>query len=118
MKPFTDVLRDIRKGKVVDACSEELAEVVRAVLDTDKAGKFTLELTVKPQGRGELSIVLLAKIATKVPQADLPDAIFYTDLDGGLHRDDPNQRELFTPTDGLGDIIDAKTGEVTTRRGA
>jgi hypothetical protein len=30
MRLITDVLRDIRKGRVVDAASEELAELVRA----------------------------------------------------------------------------------------
>lgn len=39
MRPFTDVLRDIRKGKVVDSLSERLAEVVQGVLDTNKGGE-------------------------------------------------------------------------------
>ncbi|KAK0359632.1 hypothetical protein LTR94_030539, partial [Friedmanniomyces endolithicus] len=49
MKPITDVLRDIRKGMVAEAAGEELANVVRAVTATGKAGSLTLKLTVKPQ---------------------------------------------------------------------
>ena len=51
MRLITDVLRDIRKGRVVEFASERLAEVVTAVGDTGKAGKLVIELTVKPQGQ-------------------------------------------------------------------
>lgn len=106
MRPFTDVLRDIRKGRVVDAATDQLAEVVRAVLDTNKGGELTLKLSVKPQGKGDNAVIVSAKVATKVPQADLPDALFFADLDGDLLRDDPTQSRLF------GDAIDPKTGEI------
>lgn len=108
MRPITDILREIRKGRVVERASEEMAEVVRAVLDTEKAGKLTIELTVKPQGKGDSAVIVSAKLKTTIPQADLPDALFFADLDGDLHRDDPSQREMFTPTDALGDTLDRK----------
>lgn len=109
MRPFTDVLRDIRKGRVVEAASEELAEVVRAVLDTNKGGEFTLKLTVKPQGKGDNAVILSAKISAKVPQADLPDALFFADLDGDLLRDDPTQNRMFADAK---ERVDPETGEV------
>lgn len=105
MRPFTDILRDIRRGRVVDALTEELAEVVRAVKDTDKAGSLTLKLDIKPQGKDGEQVVLSAKISKSVPMAPLPDAIFFADIEGDLLRDDPNQREMFQPTDGLGDRV-------------
>lgn len=117
MKPFTDVLRDIRKGKVVDALTDDLAEVVQAVLDTEKAGELTLKLKVKPQGKGDLCVVIEAKITSKLPHVDMPEGIFFADLDGGLHRDEPNQHQMFKDVD-LGDVIDKETGEITTRKGA
>ena len=101
MRPYTDVLREIRKGRVVDAASEALAEVVKAVLDTDKAGKLGVELTIKPNSDGAVEIT--AKVKPTIPQGDLPSGLFFADLDGDLHRDDPTQREMFTPTDALGD---------------
>lgn len=114
MRPFTDVLRDIRKGRVVDAAGEELAEVVRAVLDTTKPGELTLKLTVKPQGKGDNAVIVSAKLSAKVPQADLPDALFFADLDGDLLRDDPTHVRMFADA---GETVDLATGEVT-RAGA
>src|SRR5262245_28944212 len=109
MRPFTDVLRDIRKGRVVEAASEELAEVVRGVLDTNKPGELTLKLSVKPQGKGDNAVIVGAKLAAKVPQADLPDALFFADLDGDLLRDDPTQQRMFADVE----RVDPLTGEVT-----
>lgn len=110
MRPFTDVLRDIRKGKVVDAASEELAELVRAVLDTEKKGKLTLELTVAPQGKGDNAVCVSVKLKTAKPQASLPDALFFADLDGDLLRDDPTQQRMFADAR---ERVDPLTGEVT-----
>lgn len=109
MRPFTDVLRDIRKGRVVDAATEQLAEVVQAVMATEKAGKLVLELTVKPQGKGDNAVIVSAKLTSKAPQPNLPDALFFADLDGDLLRDDPTQQRLFADSS---DKVDPKTGEV------
>lgn len=117
MRPFTDVLRDIRKGRVVDAATEHLNDVVRGVLDTNKGGEVTLKLTVKPQGKGDNAVIVSAKVSAKVPQADLPDALFFADLDGDLLREDPTQQRLFAGA--TVDVIDPETGEVReTRKGA
>lgn len=109
MRPFTDVLRDIRKGKVVDRLGEEMAQVVQGVLDTNKGGELVLKLSVKPQGKGDNAVIVSAKISTKVPQADLPDALFFADLDGDLLREDPTQTRIFAD---VGERVDPKTGEV------
>lgn len=109
MRPFTDVLRDIRKGRVVDAASEQLAEVVRAVLDTNKGGELTLKISIKPQGKGDNAVILSAKIVSKVPQIALPDALFFADLDGDLLRDDPTQQRMFADAK---ERVDPLTGEV------
>jgi len=112
MRPFTDVLRDIRKGRVVEALTVELAEIVRGVLDTSKAGELKLTLSLKPQGKGDNAVIVSAKIAAKVPQADLPDAIFFADLDGDLFRDDPTQSRMFADAE----KIDPVTGEISIAR--
>jgi hypothetical protein len=95
----------------VEAAGEELAEVVRAVLDTNKAGEFTLKLSVKPNGKGDNAVIVGAKISAKVPQSDLPDALFFADLDGDLLVNDPTQNRMFADVE----IIDGETGEVTTK---
>lgn len=109
MRLFTDILRDIRRGDVVHKLSEALAEVVRAVLDTDKAGSITLTLNIKPRGKGDNILIIEPKVSTKLPQAELPDAFFYTNLDGDLLRDDPTQTRLFADT---AEKHDPETGEV------
>ena len=100
MKLFTDVLRDIRKGRAVDEATRKLAAVVQAVAETGKAGSLTLTLTVKPQKDDSGQVVIATSVSHKTPEPGLPDAIFFVDSAGGLHRDDPNQREMFAPAGG------------------
>ena len=42
MRLFTDILREIRKGRPVEEASHALADVVRAVDETGKPGSVTL----------------------------------------------------------------------------
>jgi hypothetical protein len=96
MKPVTDVLREYRKGQLADEATEELAKVVKAVMETGQAGTLTLILTAKPH-KGDASIIILAgEVKSKVPREALPDAIFYADEQGNLHRQDPKQRDMDT----------------------
>lgn len=96
MKPFTDVLRDIRKGRAVDDATMKLQQVVQAVLETGKPGAVTVQLTVKPQKNDSEQVVIVTQVKAKTPEHDLPDAIFFVDgEDFSLHRTDPNQREMF-----------------------
>lgn len=99
MRLITDVLRDIRKGKVVEVASEKLAELTQAVLDTNKGGKLTIVMEVKPQGRGDNAIIMSVKVESKIPELDLPEAIFFADLDGNLLREDPTQTRMFADSD-------------------
>ena len=101
-KPITDTLRDIRKGMVAEAAGEELANVVRAVTATGKAGSLTIKLNVKPQKGDSETVVISSKITASTPSADMPEAIFFADMEGDLHRNDPRQPEMFRSTD-LGD---------------
>lgn len=95
MRPITDVLREMRKGRIVEDATEALTELVKAVDATNKPGSLTLKLTVKPSKDGGWEKTLSAAISTSVPRPDLPDAVFFSNADGQLVRDDPDQRELF-----------------------
>lgn len=44
MKPVTDILRDYRKGQLVEDASEALQEVVRSVLETGKPAEMAIGL--------------------------------------------------------------------------
>ncbi|WP_292085344.1 MULTISPECIES: hypothetical protein [unclassified Brevundimonas] len=108
MKPITDILRDIRKGMVAEAAGEELAQVVRAVTATGKPGSLTIKLTVKPQKGDSEQVVISSKLSATTPTADMPEAIFFADMEGDLHRNDPRQPEMFRTAD-LGDAaVDAR----------
>ncbi len=95
MRPVTDILRDIRKGRVVDDATHKLQRVVESVMETKKAGTLTIQLTVKPQKNDDEQVVIVSKVSAKTPEQDLPDAIFFVDDEFDLVRDDPKQRELF-----------------------
>jgi hypothetical protein len=100
MKPITDIMREIRKGRAVDLASQMLAEVVRAVDETGKPGTITIKVSIKPEKGGGNQKTLTMTTESKVPRPDVPDAIFFSDEAGDLHRSDPQQKEMFSATDG------------------
>jgi hypothetical protein len=96
MRPITDVMRDIRKGRAVEQATRLLAEVVRAVDETGKPGSLTITLTVKPEKGGGSQKTIIAAVKAKKPEGDIPEAVFFSDPDGDLHRTDPQQSEMFS----------------------
>jgi hypothetical protein len=92
MRLITDTMRDIKKGRLVEEATAALAEVVRSVDELQKPGSITITLTVKPGDGNEKTIV--AMLAIKKPAREIPPAIFFSDADGDLHREDPAQREM------------------------
>ena len=103
MVPFTDILRQIRKGIVVDELDQAMLKVNEAVIDTGKAGEITLKIKIKPMKGDSCQVTLTPVVSFKKPQADLPDGIFFLTGDGDLVRNDPNQSEMFVATERLGD---------------
>lgn len=90
-RPITDVLREVRKGLVVDRATQLMSEVVLAVLATGRAGKVVLTLNIKPNPGASDQILFAADVKKQEPQQVIPDAIFFVDDDGFLHRSDPRQ---------------------------
>lgn len=100
MRPITDVLREYRNGRAADVASLQLAEVIRAVDATNKAGELTITIKVKPEKGGGSQKTLAINCKSKVPQTDIPEAVFFSDADGNLHRSDPAQHSMFRDADG------------------
>lgn len=94
MRPITDILRDYRKGKLVEVATQDLADVVRSVLATGQKGELTVTLTIKPNKGDDHQVLITASVKKKEPREAIQDAIFFTDNDGGLHRADPRQTEM------------------------
>lgn len=92
---ITDILREYRNGRAADVASQKMAELVQAVDETGKAGSLTITFKVKPEKGGGSQKTVACDVKTKMPEADLPEAVFFSDGEGALHRSDPQQREMF-----------------------
>lgn len=98
---FTDFLRQIRKGRVVDEATVKLASVVKAVTEHGKAGSLTLTLSVSPQAGDKGIVTVTPSLSAKLPEPAMPNAIFFVDDEGGLSRNDPNQGDLIRDAEKL-----------------
>lgn len=96
MRPITDILREIRKGRAVDLASQRMAEIVQAVDETGKAGELIISIKVKPEKGGGSQKVIQVGVKAKIPEMDLPEGVFFSDSEGDLHRTDPAQNEMFS----------------------
>ncbi len=103
VRPITETLARLQSGMFLDDCSEKLAEVVKSVEGTGKAGRLTITLDLK-KSAGALAIV--AKCTNKTPEAP-PDAdLLWATVEGNLTPQNPNQRSLQ-----FGEV-DKSTGQV------
>ena len=93
-KPITDIMRAHRKGAAVDLATELFGEVVRAVDETGNKGSVTIKIEISPGEGGGSEKKVSFKVSCKKPIRDIPDAVFFSDQSGDLHRADPAQTEL------------------------
>jgi hypothetical protein len=91
-KPFTDTLGEIEGGIFLRELTAQFYDVVRACMDTRKAGAIKLAIKVSPTGKG--SVELDAKMDASVPEHDRPSTTFFVTPEGTLMRDDPRQPRL------------------------
>lgn len=92
-------LCELRQGRTVAELDEALSTLVEAVRHTNKPGRLTLALVVKPfsKGRTEDEVQVLSledAIAVKLPQLEKGATVFYADAQGALARNDPRQLTL------------------------
>jgi hypothetical protein len=92
---FRDMLAHYRRGQLLRAADDELAAVVRAVRATNKTGELTLKIKINPSKTGDNELGIKAEVTSKVPKATMPDAVFFGDEKGELHRADPAQMDAF-----------------------
>jgi hypothetical protein len=115
-RAITDTLRILQGGAFLDECSDLLADVVKSVDETGKAGRLTITLDMKKSG-GALAIT--AKVTNKSPEK-APDAdLLWPTVEGNLSIDNPAQRKLdLRPVDEPGRVMrsaDPQTGEIPAR---
>ena len=90
---FTDVIRDIAGGELVDEATTAINSVVSAVSETGKAGHLTIKIAIKPNGRGGAMNVVY-DVATKVPQGEKLTSVMWPTPEGDLLASDPRQKSL------------------------
>lgn len=91
---FVDLLATLRRGTLLEDCSEELNALVAQVLETEKPGELTLKLRLTPQKNDASVIVIRDSLTVKAPKAEVADTIAYVGADGEISRRDPRQPEL------------------------
>lgn len=91
IRPITDTLRMLQGGVFLDLCSTTLAQVVKGVDETGKAGKVTITLDVTKSGG---AVALLAKVTDKTPEPKADADLFWPTVEGNLSLENPNQRKL------------------------
>lgn len=94
---FASVLITHAKGRAHDEASLKLREAVEAVQRTGKAASVTVKVSVKPIAKIPNAFELEDKVTAIIPD-DPRVSIWYSDHEGGLHRNNPDQPELpYTP---------------------
>lgn len=95
-RPIVDSLRHLQGGTFLDEASDRLAELVSAVDNTGKAGKITLEISVKKLSKGAMAVV--GKISLCAPQEAPESTLMFPTPEGNLLTEDPRQQKLTLKT--------------------
>jgi hypothetical protein len=93
IRPFADFLREQSKGSTHDELSQALHDLVARVRDTGKKGSLTLTIGVEllKGGRSDNAVIVSDSIKLNLPEHDRDTSLFFTDSNGNLNRNDPNQ---------------------------
>ncbi len=92
-------LMEMRNGQVAIDSSRKWNELMAAVIEHGKKGKFSLVLEVTPtvnnlkRGVGQVSIAY--QITINKPDINVGPSMFFVGPDGKLSRNDPDQMEFF-----------------------
>lgn len=103
-KSITDVMGEAENGQFITDLTDELYDVVKAVMEQRKPGTISINLAFIPTGR---SVAVAASFKGKKPEEPRPSTTFFVSDDGALMRDDPRQPKL-----PLREVVDNSTGEI------
>lgn len=93
IRPITDTLRRVGKGLFMDEASEQLAELVKSVDATGRAGTLTLTIAVKKASHSGAMVVGAKTKLTKPKEPD-HEALFFGTPNGNLLSEDPRQENI------------------------
>lgn len=90
-KPITDVLRLLQGGAFNSECGDRMADIVKGVDETGKAGRLTITIDVKKAGA---AVSVLAKVTDKTPEEQADADLYWPTVEGNLSLQNPAQRSL------------------------
>jgi len=93
------VLQQTRKGAVIDDLSATIREVVAAVKAAKKKGVVTMKIEIVPKDEDAEQVAVDIEVTSKRPKLKSGAALFYTNEENGLQREDPEGPGLFEATE-------------------
>lgn len=98
MKSFNLLLTELNEGSTHSALTGDLAELLRTVQATGRAGSVTLKIKVAPATRSNSGYVdkvtITADRKLELPKPEQPADFFYLTDDGETTRNHPRQHDL------------------------
>lgn len=88
-----ETCRHIGGGTFIDQAGDKLAELIKAVNESGRAGKVELIIGVKKATRGG-AMHITGKVRLTKPAEDPMEAMLFSDDDGRLLTEDPYQNKL------------------------
>lgn len=94
-RTFLNVLENHRNGELLSDVSVAIRKVASAMALTQKGGKVTITLNMKPTTAGDgAAFVMEPDIKITEPKMKPAGSIFYCDDDFNLVRENPRQKKL------------------------
>lgn len=91
-QPFAEWMHEHRGGAFHAELSQKLAEVLAAVVDTQKAGGLTIKIKCKATGH---QVSFVDTVSADVPEHDKELSLFFFDEEtGAVSKDDPRQLKI------------------------
>jgi hypothetical protein len=98
-KEFAAALIQHKQGAAHDEATRLLLAAVQAVKAFGKPAEVTVKLTVHPVKNNPEVVRIEDSVSAKIPKATRA-TMWFTDSEGALYRNPPNQGELWDDVDG------------------
>jgi len=87
------LLQEHRGGATHEEISDAIRDLVAAVNDEQKGGRITINLTIKPRGKGD-GLDVRVEVKSFPPKQTPGTSVFFCDKENNLQRQDPRQTAL------------------------
>ena len=90
---FAALLLGHARGRAHDTASKLLREATQAVKLTGRAATVTVQIKISQVKNNARMLQIGDKVTASIPE-EKSDSIWFTDDEGGLHRNDPEQMRI------------------------